>query len=103
MVILILENVPTSLRGELTRWLIEPRPGVFLGNVSAMVRDKLWDVVMSKAPEGGGMLLHTARTEQGYAVRTFGDTTRTLVDVEGLTLVRRREQKRPPPARKTKV
>ena len=26
MVVMILENVPPSLRGELTRWLIEPRP-----------------------------------------------------------------------------
>jgi CRISPR-associated protein Cas2 len=101
MVVLFLEHVPTSLRGELTRWLIEPRPGVFLGNVSAMVRDKLWETIMEKAPEGGGMLLHTARTEQGYSVRTFGDTTRRIVDVEGVSLVWRAETKRPPALPKT--
>ena len=42
MLVMVLENVPPSLRGELTRWLIEPRPGVFVGHVSALVRDRLW-------------------------------------------------------------
>ena len=31
MVVMVLEKVPVSLRGELTRWLIEPHPGVFVG------------------------------------------------------------------------
>ena len=43
MVVIILEKVSASLRGELSRWLIEPKPGVFIGHVSAMVRDKLWE------------------------------------------------------------
>ena len=34
MIIMILENVPVGLRGELSRWLIEPRAGVFVGHVS---------------------------------------------------------------------
>ena len=42
MVILLLERVSPSLRGELTRWLLEPKAGVFVGNVSALVREKLW-------------------------------------------------------------
>ena len=49
MVVMILEKVPASLRGELTRWLIEPHPGVFVGHVSAMVRDRLWDKCCGKA------------------------------------------------------
>ena len=43
MVMMILERVPVSLRGELTRWLVEPRAGVFAGRISAGVRDKLWE------------------------------------------------------------
>ncbi len=45
MIVLILEKVPTSLRGELTRWLLELKAGVFVGKVSAMVRDRLWEHV----------------------------------------------------------
>ena len=40
MVVIILEKVSASLRGELTRWMIEPHTGVFVGHVSGMVRDK---------------------------------------------------------------
>lgn len=42
MVVLIVERVPASLRGALTRWMIEPKAGVFVGSVSAMVRERLW-------------------------------------------------------------
>ena len=34
MIIMILENVPTGLRGELSRWLVEPKTGVFVGDFS---------------------------------------------------------------------
>lgn len=87
MVVLILENAPTSLRGELTRWLLEPRAGVFVGSISAMVREKLWEKVCKAAPEGGAMLLYRAQTEQGFRIETHGEPTRRIVDMEGLQLV----------------
>ncbi len=42
MLVMILEKLPRSLRGALSRWLIEVRPGTFLGNPSQRVRDELW-------------------------------------------------------------
>jgi CRISPR-associated protein Cas2 len=88
MVVLILERVPTSLRGELSRWMIEPKAGVFVGKVSAMVRDKLWEQACKKAKDGAAMMLYNSMTEQGFTVRTFGATSRSIVDFEGLLLVR---------------
>jgi CRISPR-associated protein Cas2 len=88
MVVLLLERVPATLRGELSRWMIEPRTGVFVGQISAMVRDKLWEKACWNAKGGAAMLLYNSPTEQGFAVRTFGDTSRDMVDMEGLTLVR---------------
>ena len=41
MVVIILERVPVSLRGELTCWRLELRSGVFVGSISSIVRDKL--------------------------------------------------------------
>ena len=49
MIIMILEKVPVSARGELTRWLLEPRAGVFVGHVSAMVRERLWEKCCKKS------------------------------------------------------
>ncbi|MCD6345555.1 MAG: type I-E CRISPR-associated endoribonuclease Cas2, partial [Anaerolineae bacterium] len=43
MVVMILEKVPVGVRGELTRWLLEIKTGVFVGHISARVRDKLWE------------------------------------------------------------
>jgi CRISPR-associated protein Cas2 len=87
MVVIILENVPTSLRGELTRWLIEPHPGVFVGHLSGMVRDKLWDKCCQKIKEGGAWQLWSTNNEQRFTMRSFGVTRRTIVDFDGLQLI----------------
>ena len=87
MVVLILTAVKPGLRGELTRWMIEPQAGVFVGNLSARVRDKLWEKVEREVKEGSAVMLFSARTEQGFAVRSHGDRTRVPVDFEGLTLI----------------
>lgn len=87
MTVLMLEKVPASLRGELSRWMIEPRAGVFVGRVSAMVRERLWQKAMLGAKGGSGILLHSSPNEQGFIADSFGDTSRQLRDWEGLTLV----------------
>jgi CRISPR-associated protein Cas2 len=89
MVVLILENVSPSLRGELTRWLIEPRAGVFVGQISGMVRDRLWEKCCERLGDGGAVQLWSTNNEQRFAVRTAGVTRREVVDFEGLLLVRR--------------
>lgn len=88
MVVLIVEKVRRSLRGELSRWMIEPRTGVFVGTLSALVRDKLWEKVAEGTAEGGAVMLYSAANEQGFAIRTCGATSREIVDYEGLFLVR---------------
>ncbi len=88
MVVLILESVPPGLRGELTRWMLEPKTGVFVGRVSAMVRDRLWTKVCAEADAGGCILVHTTNSEQGFRIVCSGKTTRTVGDFDGFQLVR---------------
>ena len=90
MVVMILEKVPGSLRGELTRWMIEPHPGVFVGHVSALVRDKLWEKCVHRLREGGMVQMWTTNTEQHFAMRSWGQTDREIVNIEGLWLVRKK-------------
>jgi CRISPR-associated protein Cas2 len=87
MTVIILEKVPASVRGELTRWLLEVASGVFVGTVSALVRDLLWKKVMEKSKNGRCILVHRMNNEQGFAVRMHGDSKRAVRDVEGLTLI----------------
>ena len=87
MVVMILEKVPTSLRGELTRWLIEPRPGTFVGHVNAMVRDRLWDKCCEEMRAGGVLQIWSTDTEQRFKMRACGGTQRQIVEFDGLQLI----------------
>lgn len=88
MVIVIVERAPVSLRGELTRWLLEPRAGVFVGRVSALVREKLWEKITTSVKKGAAILVWTTDNEQGFAFRLHGDPSRSVRDFDGLSLVR---------------
>jgi len=88
MLIMILEKVPTSLRGELSRWMIEPKTGVFVGKVSALVRDRLWLKCTTGANLGGVTQIWNTNNEQGYEIRSFGDTSKCPVDLDGLTFIK---------------
>ncbi len=88
MVVFILERVPAGLRGQLTRWLIEPKSSVFVGKISAMVREKLWELVCDKLAGGACLMIYSSNTEQGFKIRSWGKTARMIEDFEGLFLVR---------------
>jgi CRISPR-associated protein Cas2 len=88
MVVIVLERVTPALRGELSRWLVEPRAGVFVGSVSSLVRDKLWEEIGGKLRQGAAVLVYTTNNEQGFAIRSTGDRLREIVDLEGLLLMR---------------
>ena len=87
MTVLMVERVSPSLRGELSRWMIEPRAGVFVGRLSAMVRDRLFELAGSRKRDGAVTLIHQSDCEQGFVIRSQGDTSRRIVDLEGLQLV----------------
>ena len=92
MVVMILERVPGSVRGELSRWMLEVRTGVFVGRLSALVRDKLWEYVESKiVEEGACLLVHRAEGQQGFNIRMAGDPARTVEDFDGIGLIRVRQ------------
>jgi len=88
MVVIVMENAPESLRGELTRWLLETKAGVFVGKISAIVRDKLWERIVERQFEGGALLLYNAANEQGFAFKLHGNPRRTVIDLEGVQLIK---------------
>lgn len=89
MVVLIVESASPSLRGELSKWMLEPKAGVFVGKVSALVRDLLYEKACREVESGGVTLIYSTNNEQGYAIRSYGDTSRQIEEWEGLFLVRR--------------
>ncbi|MFD8550114.1 type I-E CRISPR-associated endoribonuclease Cas2e [Streptomyces fradiae] len=88
MIVIATTAVPDHLRGALSRWTSEVVSGIFVGSVSARVRDELWHAVTEVVGNGAAVLVHPAATEQGYAIRTAGSRRRTPADFDGLTLIR---------------
>lgn len=87
MMTLICDNLKPGYRGELTKWLLEVKPGIFVGNVSALIRDILWEKVSADF-ECSSVLIHTAETEQGFEMRMSGSPDRSVVDIEGISLIK---------------
>ncbi|MYU05590.1 type I-E CRISPR-associated endoribonuclease Cas2 [Streptomyces sp. SID8366] len=90
MIVIATTAVPDHLRGALRRWTSEVVVGIFVGSVSARVRDQLWQAVTETVGDGAAVLVHPAPTEQGYSVRTAGTRRRVPEDFDGLTLIRMR-------------
>ena len=67
--------------------MIEPKAGIFLGRITARLRDKLWDKAVAGADGGACLQAWSSPGEQGFIVRTHGDTSRKMIDFEGLRLV----------------
>ncbi|MFD5698997.1 type I-E CRISPR-associated endoribonuclease Cas2e [Streptomyces lasiicapitis] len=87
MIVLSATAVPDHLRGALTRWLLEVTPQLYVGTVSARVRDELWSSVAACTGDGMSVLAYPSDNEQGFDLRTAGTRRRTPVDFDGLTLV----------------
>ncbi|MEZ0109318.1 CRISPR-associated protein Cas2 [Catenulispora sp. EB89] len=88
MVVIATTAVPDSLRGALSRWTIEVLPGIFVGTMSARVRDELWQATSAVVGGGAAMLIHPAANEQGFELSTAGLRRRVPIDLDGLTLMR---------------
>lgn len=62
MVVIKTTDVPDHVRGALTRWLIEPAPGLYVGTVSTRVREELWKTVAASVGPGMAVCIHPTTT-----------------------------------------
>ncbi|MFF0541994.1 type I-E CRISPR-associated endoribonuclease Cas2e [Nocardia thailandica] len=88
MVVLVLSACPAGLRGHLTRWFLEISPGVFIGTVSARVRELAWERVVELAKDGRAIMIHSTRGEQRLAFKVHKHDWEP-VDLDGVHLMRR--------------
>lgn len=93
MIVLVVSKAPRSLRGKLTRWLLQLKAGVYIGTLSARVRSRLWDSTCESLRGGWAIMLYTAKTEQGFDIRAVGTAPLELVDFEGLWLAKKRNSR----------
>lgn len=88
MTVIVLDCAPETVRGELTKWFLELKPGVFVGNVNARIRDLLWERICMAGLANGAVMVYQSNTEQGFAMRLHGEPRRKIVDLEGIQLIK---------------
>ena len=88
MIVLHLTDCPSGLRGDLTKWLFEIASGVYIGQVSARVRENLWRRVQETCRGGRVVLVYGAKNEQRLDFRVHGDTWEPI-DFDGVKLMLR--------------
>ncbi len=87
MLVIVLENAPRRLHGYLTRLLVEVRAGVYVGDFSIKVRERLWKVIESQVRPGNAVMVWSTNDDAGFAFDTCGTNRRIPVDLDGLRLV----------------
>ena len=87
MLVIVVENVPPRLRGRLAIWLLEIRAGVYVGNYSAKVRDRIWEQVEHGIGEGNAVMAWRTNNEAGFDFVTLGANRRIPVEMDGAKLV----------------
>ncbi|EGT5788296.1 type I-E CRISPR-associated endoribonuclease Cas2 [Corynebacterium striatum] len=88
MMVLVVTACPAGLRGDLTKWLLEISPGVFVGRPSGRIRDLLWERCVSLCKDGRAILVFSCDNEQGLDFRVHRHEWEP-VDFDGVTLMRR--------------
>lgn len=87
MIVVVTEAVPPRLRGRLAVWLLEVREGVYVGNVSARIREMIWQQINEFAEDGNVVMAWGTNTESGFDFQTYGENRREPIDFDGLRLV----------------
>jgi len=93
MIIINLSDCPPKIRGDLSKWLFEINTGIYVGNLSARVRDALWDRIKENIGSGRATMVYTTNTEQGFDFEVYGSTWEP-VDYDGLKIMRMPSLKR---------
>ncbi len=90
MLILIGERLESGLSGWLSHFLLEVYPQTFVGVVSVRVRGEILQSIPRKLSGGAVTAVYTAQNEQGYVIKTYGETTFHVVDFDGMAFMARR-------------
>ncbi len=89
MTVILLERVSPSLRGDLSRWLIEIQAGVFVGRVNELVREALWERVTNRADDGTVLMVWRSPNEQGFDMRVWQAKSYIPMNMDGIWLILR--------------
>lgn len=89
MIVVTVSCCPPKLRGDLTKWFFEIDTGVFVGNLSARVRDAVWNRICENIGSGRATMVFNTNNEQKLDFRIHNSDWEPT-DYDGIKLVRRK-------------
>jgi CRISPR-associated protein Cas2 len=92
MVVISLTDCPKSLRGDLTKWLLEISPGCFVGHLNARIRAAIWQRIVKHSATGRAIMVYSTNNEQKLGFHIHGDTWQPI-DFDGIKLMLRPNSK----------
>jgi len=87
MLVIVTEAVPDRLRGYLSRWMLEIRAGVFIGDYSTRVRKVITKTITENHETGNVVIAWSTNMESGFDFETYGNGRRIPIVMDGLKLV----------------
>ena len=88
MIVVSMTKCPPKLRGDLSKWLLEINTGVYVGQVSARVRDALWKRICDNIGDGQATMVFSTNNEQHMDFYVH-NTTWKPIDLDGIKLMKR--------------
>ncbi len=87
MLVIVVESAPPRLRGRLAVWLVEVRAGVYVGNLSARVREMIWKQIEEGLGSGNAAMIWKTNTESGFDFLTLGPNRRIPCEMDGIKFI----------------
>lgn len=91
MVIIILTNSPQRTRGYTSRYLLEITPTVYVGDIDAKTREKIWEYIRGNTGKTGtAVLCYTTNSSQGYSIKIQDNnplTKNQKIQIDGIDVI----------------
>ena len=87
MIVVSMTNCPPKLRGDLSKWLLEINTGVYVGQVSARVREALWKRICENVGGGQATMVFSTNNEQHFDFHVHNTSWRPA-DFDGIKLMK---------------
>lgn len=88
MIVLTLSKCPAGLKGDVTKWLMEIGSGVYVGKLSARVREALWKRICEHCGSGEATMIYSAKNEQGFSFYVHNSSWKPT-DLDGLIFLKK--------------
>jgi CRISPR-associated protein Cas2 len=86
MIIIVLDKVPNSVHGKVAQSFFEIYRNVFIGNVSAKVRDSVWSM-LDQNQNVSAVMAYSYPTIQGFELLCTGNMNNKFIDIDGIKIL----------------